>query len=95
MLWFMLVKMGRRSGIIGKDWNEALGLDLHFRLGLVLTGQGEYDEAIRHYRRAIDLRGPTSSRPTSNPGNFPGRQNEMDRAVACFQTALCDQPRLC
>jgi len=64
---------------------------MHNHLAIALGAEGKLDEAIRHYRRAIEIR-PGYSKAYNNLGGLLARQRKFDEAVKCFHRALESEP---
>jgi lipoprotein NlpI len=59
----------------------------HNNLGNVLSDQGKLDEALAHFRRALELK-PDYAEAQSNLGNVLNEQGKPDEALACYHRAL-------
>jgi tetratricopeptide (TPR) repeat protein len=59
----------------------------HLNLGSALGGQGEFDESIRHFERAIELN-PSLDEPYALLGETYARLGQMGRALPWFDLAL-------
>jgi tetratricopeptide (TPR) repeat protein len=63
----------------------------HYNLGIVLSEQGEADQAIDHYRRAIALR-PDYPEAHYNLGRLLVEQGQLDDAIAHYERAAAINP---
>ena len=63
----------------------------HYQLGLVLSEQGQLDEAIAACRRAIELK-PDHADAHYSLGVFLGRTGRPDEAVAAYRKAIALEP---
>jgi tetratricopeptide (TPR) repeat protein len=77
-------------------WKHALSLDerssfAHNNLGIVLAKRGALDEAIGHFRRAVEI-DPTFVEAYSNLGNFLGRRGSTQEAIEHLRHALQIDP---
>ena len=59
----------------------------HHNLGIALNNQGKTDEAIAHYREAIELR-PSYAEAHYNLGRLLARKGQLDDAVTHYEKAL-------
>jgi tetratricopeptide (TPR) repeat protein len=59
----------------------------HYNLGIALNNQGKTDEAIAHYREAIELR-PSYAEAHYNLGRLLARKGQLDDAVTHYEKAL-------
>jgi tetratricopeptide (TPR) repeat protein len=59
----------------------------HYNLGIVLSGRGDTDGAIAHYRQAVELR-PSYSEAHYNLGRLLAQKGQLGDAVAHYQKAL-------
>jgi protein O-mannosyl-transferase len=59
----------------------------HYNLGIALSGQGDTDGAIAHYRQAIELR-PSYAEAHYNLGRLLAQKGQLDDAVAHYHKAL-------
>jgi tetratricopeptide (TPR) repeat protein len=59
----------------------------HYNLGIALSNQGKTDEAIVHYREAIELR-PSYAEAHYNLGRLLARKGQLDDAVTHYEKAL-------
>jgi tetratricopeptide (TPR) repeat protein len=64
---------------------------LHFHLGLGLARRGRFDEAIRHYRRALAL-GYDPAPVHNNLGNALLQRGREEEALAHYERALAADP---
>ena len=62
-------------------------------LGNTLVGVGKIDEAITHYRRALEIK-PVSAEGHSNLGNALARRGQVGEAIAHYRKSLEIQPGL-
>ncbi len=62
-------------------------------LGKALDAEGQPEEAIKHYRRAISLR-PDMFEAHYNMGILLGSRGNIDAAIACYREALRLKPNL-
>jgi protein O-mannosyl-transferase len=63
----------------------------HNNLGLTLKAQGNWDEAIQHYERALQLK-PDNADVLNNLGVALATQGKLDEATIYFQKALQSHP---
>ena len=63
----------------------------HYNLGVVLSEQGEADQAIDHYRRAVDLR-PDYAKAHYNLGRLLVEQGQLADAIAHCEKAAALNP---
>jgi tetratricopeptide (TPR) repeat protein len=63
----------------------------HYNLGIVLVKQGEPDQAIDHYRRAVALR-PDYGEAHYNLGRLLVEQGQLDDAIAHYERAAAINP---
>lgn len=63
----------------------------HYNLGIVLSNQGEAEQAIGHYRRAVDLR-PDYAEAHYNLGRLLVEQGQFDDAIAHYEKAAAVNP---
>jgi tetratricopeptide (TPR) repeat protein len=63
----------------------------HYNLGIVLGEQGEADQAIDHYRRAVALR-PDYAEAHYNLGRLLVEQGQLDDAIAHYERAAAINP---
>jgi len=63
----------------------------HYNLGIVLSEQGEAEQAIDHYRRAVDLR-PDYAEAHYNLGRLLVEQGQLDDAIAHYERAAAINP---
>jgi tetratricopeptide (TPR) repeat protein len=63
----------------------------HYNLGIVLSEQGEADQAIDHYRRAVDLR-PDYAEAHYNLGRLLVEEGRLDDAIAHYERAAAINP---
>ncbi len=59
----------------------------HYNLGIALNEQGNPDEAIVHYRHAVDLR-PSYAEAHYNLGRLLVQKGELDEAIAHYEKAV-------
>ena len=71
--------------------NDPLDARQHNDLGVSYQAQGEYDLALREYRRAAEL-DDTWPRPLINGGNTLAVQQKWSEAAEMYQIALKCQP---
>ncbi len=64
----------------------------HSDLGVALSAQGEFDEAIQHCQRALQLN-PDDAEARCNLGVVLARQGKLPEAIAQYQQALQINPR--
>jgi tetratricopeptide (TPR) repeat protein len=76
-------------------WTHALAVApsalAHYNLGVHLDGQGRWDEAIAHYRRALEIK-PDFAEAHYNWGVDLARQGRWDEAIARYEHALRRKP---
>src|SRR5215510_5750661 len=65
--------------------------EAHSNLGLALTGQGKFDEAIAACRRAIGIK-PVLAGAHSNLGNALTGQGKFDEGIAAYRQAIGIKP---
>jgi len=63
----------------------------HYNLGIVLSAQGEADQAIDHYKRAVALR-PDYAEAHYNLSRLLVEQNQFDDAIAHYERAVAINP---
>ena len=63
----------------------------HNNLGVVMAERGAIDEAIAHYRKALEIR-PSSAEALNNLGVALAGRGEVDEAIADYQKALRIEP---
>src|SRR4029453_10540496 len=63
----------------------------HYNLGIVLSEQREADQAIDHYRRAVDLR-PDYAEAHYNLGRLLVEKGQLDNAIAHYEKAVAINP---
>jgi tetratricopeptide (TPR) repeat protein len=63
----------------------------HYNLGIVLSEQGEADQAIDHYRRAVALR-PDYAEAHYNLGRLLVEQGQFNDAIAHYERAAAINP---
>jgi len=63
----------------------------HYNLGIVLSEQGEAEQAIDHYRRAVDLR-PDYAEAHYNLGRLLVEKGQLDDAIAHYERAAAINP---
>ena len=63
----------------------------HYNLGIVLSAQGEPEQAISHYRRAVDLR-PDYAEAHYNLGRLLVEKGQLDDAIAHYEKAVAINP---
>ncbi len=63
----------------------------HYNLGIALSGQGETDQAIDHYRQAITLRSDYAE-AHYNLGRLLVEQGRLDEAIAHYEKAVEIKP---
>ncbi|PYX98907.1 MAG: hypothetical protein DMG63_10565, partial [Acidobacteria bacterium] len=63
----------------------------HYNLGIVLSEQGETNQAIDHYRRAVGLR-PDYAEAHYNLGRLLVEQGQFDDAIAHYERAAAINP---
>jgi protein O-mannosyl-transferase len=59
----------------------------HYNLGIALNDRGQTDEAMAHYRRAIELR-PSYAEAHYNLGRLLAQNGQLDDAVTHYEKAL-------
>jgi Flp pilus assembly protein TadD len=70
------------------DENSAFA---HVGLGMLAYDHGDMDSAIRHFRRAVELR-PNYDEGLNNMGNALVREGKLDDAVESYRRALALNP---
>ena len=63
----------------------------HYNLGIVLSAKGETEQAIGHYRRAVDLR-PGYAEAHYNLGRLLVERGQFDDAIAHYKKAAAINP---
>ena len=63
----------------------------HYNLGIVLSEQGEADQAVDHYRRAVALR-PDYAEAHYNLGRLLVEQGQLDDAIVHYERATAINP---
>ena len=63
----------------------------HYNVGIVLSEKGEADQAIDHYRRAVDLR-PDYAEAHYNLGRLLAEKGQVDDAIAHYERAVAINP---
>jgi tetratricopeptide (TPR) repeat protein len=81
----------------GIFWGTALAANAdswlaHNNLGNFLFEQGEVNEAMAHYKRAVDIK-PGYSTAHYNLGGVLRQKGQLDEAIPEFQKALAIQPK--
>jgi tetratricopeptide (TPR) repeat protein len=64
---------------------------MYYNIGNVLSKEGKLDEAIRYYRRALEL-DPDFAKAHYNLGNVLLDQGEFERAVIHYKMAVKLEP---
>jgi len=59
----------------------------HNNLGMALLQKGQVDEAISHFRRALEIN-PNYTNAHNNLGNILSKRGQLDEAIAHYQRAL-------
>jgi len=82
-------------------WSHTLALDArsnnwiaHNNFGFVLAERGQVEEAMDHYRQAVDIN-PLYDEAHYNLANALARRGELDEAVAGYLKALAIKPDEC
>jgi protein O-mannosyl-transferase len=65
----------------------------HYNLGLYVSEKGRSQEAMQHYRMALQIN-PSYGEAHTNLGLEIAKQGKLDEAIACFQAAIRFKPRL-
>ena len=65
----------------------------HNDLGNALAGRGQVDEAIAHYRKALEIK-PDYAEAHNNLGMALAGRGQVDEAIACYRKALEIKPDL-
>jgi protein O-mannosyl-transferase len=65
----------------------------HYNLGLYVSEHGHSEEAMEHYRRALEIH-PAYGEAQSNLGLEIAKQGKIDEAITWFQAAIRSKPRL-
>ena len=78
-LWRHTIDIGQESSIG------------HFDLGVVLSDQGRMEDAIHHYRRALEIT-PAYVEAHNNLGNALATRGELEEAMRHYQRALKIDP---
>ncbi len=60
-------------------------------VGNALLDRGRVDEAVRHYRKALEIR-PASPETLNDLGRLLARRGDVDGAIVCYRMALIYQP---
>jgi protein O-GlcNAc transferase len=60
----------------------------HQNLGVALVGQGQFDAAIVHFRKALELKPDFPDITHNNLGIALARRGQFDEAIAHFRKAL-------
>ncbi len=63
----------------------------HYNLGIVLSEQGDADQAIDHYQRAVDLRSDYAE-AHYNLGRLLVKEGQLDDAIAHYERAAAINP---
>ena len=63
----------------------------HNNLGNALFARGDFDDAIYHYRRALEIK-PDYAEPHSNLGNIAADRGHLDEAIDCYRQSLAIAP---
>jgi tetratricopeptide (TPR) repeat protein len=63
----------------------------HYNLGIVLSAQGEADQAIEHYKQAVALR-PDYGEAHYNLGRLLVERGQVDEAIAHYERAAAINP---
>jgi len=64
---------------------------MHYNLGVVLTEQGRFDEALRHYREALRIR-PGYAKVHNNLGSILALRGQTQEAAGHFVQAIQSAP---
>jgi tetratricopeptide (TPR) repeat protein len=65
----------------------------HYNLGIVQHENGQVDDAIASYRKAIEL-DPKLTEAYNNLGTILADKGQVDEAIACFRKAIELEPKL-
>jgi tetratricopeptide (TPR) repeat protein len=74
--------------LIPGGWTRAVS---ESNIGVALQADGRYDEAVAHYRRAVELR-PDYAPALNNLGTAYRAAGRLDDAVAAYRRAIAAQP---
>ena len=77
-------------------WTHALACTsrnslAHYNLGVALAGRGQVDEAIAHYRKALEIK-PNFAEAHDNLGLALAGRGQVDEAIAHYRKALEIKP---
>ena len=64
---------------------------MHCNLGIAIWAKGDLDEAVRHYRRALQI-DPDHTEAHGNLGNALAEQGRLDEAIGHYRQALRTEP---
>ena len=90
--WPAADRSTRPSPITARPWKSSpTTLDAHYNLALALAGRGQVDEAIAHYRKALEIK-PDYAEAHYNLGNVLAGRGQVDEAIAQYRKALEIKP---
>ena len=82
----------RPSPVFARPWKSSpTTRTSHNNLGLALASRGQVDEAIAHYRQALDIK-PDYAEAHINLGNALADRGQFDEAIAHYRQALEIKP---
>ncbi|MBO5797538.1 MAG: tetratricopeptide repeat protein [Clostridia bacterium] len=73
--------------------HDASNATVHNNLGLLFAEEGDYEMAMKHCDKAIELK-PQYYHPYLNKANFHFRRHEMEEAIACAEKVLEINPNV-
>ena len=82
----------RPSPSTGRPWKSSPTFaDAHYNLGNALAERGQIDEAIAHYRKALEIK-PDFAEAHNNLASALTRRGRVDEAIAQYRKALEIKP---
>ena len=90
--WPAADRSTRRSPITGRPWKSSPTTRRPTTTsGMALAGRGQVDEAIAHYRKALEIK-PDYAEAHNNLGNALAGRGQVDEAIAHYRKALKIKP---
>ena len=81
----------RPSPITARPWKSSPTTRAHINLGIALAARGQFDEAIAHYRKALEIK-PDYAEAHDNLGLALAGRGQVDEAIAHYRKALEIEP---